>query len=174
MGALKIQILKAKFFFYIISETEFRELTKYCSLTRKHLLQFQSNTSANNNVIADWNLGNGLYILYFYWRRVFKKKLLKWLNKIAKRHQVMYMHQFYNSDRKLSGKDVSSRACQRQHREQHFSFLLNPLDRDGQFPTLACFGTFGHHFSTFRLLCLAKDHWRGFSTLNAHMVHIVN
>ena len=24
------------------------------------------------------------------------------------------------------------------------------------------------------LLYLAKDHWRGFSTQNAHMVHIVN
>ena len=26
----------------------------------------------------------------------------------------------------------------------------------------------------FELHCLAKDHWRGFSTRNAHMVHIVN
>ena len=25
-----------------------------------------------------------------------------------------------------------------------------------------------------RDFCLAKDHWRGFSTRNAHMVHIVN
>ena len=33
---------------------------------------------------------------------------------------------------------------------------------------------FGHYFSTFYATCLAKDHWRGFSTRNAHMVHIVN
>ena len=26
----------------------------------------------------------------------------------------------------------------------------------------------------FELLCLAKDHWRGFCTRNAHMVHFVN
>ena len=38
----------------------------------------------------------------------------------------------------------------------------------------ACFGTFGLSFSTFKLLCLAKDHWWGFITRNAHMVHIVN
>ena len=32
-----------------------------------------------------------------------------------------------------------------------------------------------HHFATFcKLLYLAKDHWWGFSTLNAHMVQIVN
>ena len=30
------------------------------------------------------------------------------------------------------------------------------------------------HFSYFKLLFLAKDHWRGFSTRNAHMVHIIN
>ena len=29
-------------------------------------------------------------------------------------------------------------------------------------------------FQLFKLLCLAKDHWWGFSTRNAHMVHIVN
>ena len=29
-------------------------------------------------------------------------------------------------------------------------------------------------FQLFKLHCLAKDHWRGFSTRNAHMVHIVN
>ena len=29
-------------------------------------------------------------------------------------------------------------------------------------------------FSTFKLLCLAKDHWRGFFTRNVHMVHIVH
>ena len=29
-------------------------------------------------------------------------------------------------------------------------------------------------FQPFKLHCLAKDHWRGFSTRNAHMVHIVN
>ena len=29
-------------------------------------------------------------------------------------------------------------------------------------------------FSPFQLLSLAKDHWRGFNTRNAHMVHIVN
>ena len=29
-------------------------------------------------------------------------------------------------------------------------------------------------FLLFKLHCLAKDHWRGFSTRNAHMVHIVN
>ena len=33
---------------------------------------------------------------------------------------------------------------------------------------------FGHYFSTFYTTCLAKDHWRGFSTRNAHMIHIVN
>ena len=33
---------------------------------------------------------------------------------------------------------------------------------------------FGQYFSTFDTACLAKDHWRGFSTRNAHMVHIVN
>ena len=29
-------------------------------------------------------------------------------------------------------------------------------------------------FQPFQLLSLAKDHWRGFNTRNAHMVHIVN
>ena len=29
-------------------------------------------------------------------------------------------------------------------------------------------------FQPFQLLPLAKDHWRGFNTRNAHMVHIVN
>ena len=29
-------------------------------------------------------------------------------------------------------------------------------------------------FHLFKLLCLANDHWRGFITRNAHMVHIVN
>ena len=38
----------------------------------------------------------------------------------------------------------------------------------------ACFGTFGLLFSTFKLLCLAKDHRLGFITRNAHMAHIVN
>ena len=33
---------------------------------------------------------------------------------------------------------------------------------------------FGHHFSTFKTTLLANDHWRGFRTRNAHMVHIVN
>ena len=33
---------------------------------------------------------------------------------------------------------------------------------------------FGYYFSTFYTTCLAKDHWRGFSTRNAHMIHIVN
>ena len=28
--------------------------------------------------------------------------------------------------------------------------------------------------SSGRKLCLAKDHWWGFSTRNAHMVHVVN
>ena len=32
----------------------------------------------------------------------------------------------------------------------------------------------GHLFSTFEITSLAKDHWWGFSTQNAHMVHIVN
>ena len=32
----------------------------------------------------------------------------------------------------------------------------------------------GHLFPTFETTFLAKDHWRGFSTRNAHMVHIVN
>ena len=31
-----------------------------------------------------------------------------------------------------------------------------------------------HHFKLFELLCLAKDHWCGFRTQNAHMVTIVN
>ena len=35
------------------------------------------------------------------------------------------------------------------------------------------FRHFWHHFSTFKLVCLAKDHWRGFSTRNAHMDGIV-
>ena len=29
-------------------------------------------------------------------------------------------------------------------------------------------------FQLFKLLGLAKDHWRGLSTRNAHIVHIVN
>ena len=33
---------------------------------------------------------------------------------------------------------------------------------------------FGNYFSTFYTTCLAKDQWRGFSTRNAHLVHIVN
>ena len=33
---------------------------------------------------------------------------------------------------------------------------------------------FGHYFWTFESTCLAQDHWWGFSTRNAHMVHIVN
>ena len=36
------------------------------------------------------------------------------------------------------------------------------------------FGNYWHHFLYFKLLWLAKDHWRGFSTRNAHMVHIIN
>ena len=32
----------------------------------------------------------------------------------------------------------------------------------------------GHLFQTFEITFLAKDHRRGFSTRNAHMVHIVN
>ena len=32
----------------------------------------------------------------------------------------------------------------------------------------------GIDFQLLKLLCLAKDHWRGFSTQNAHMVHVVN
>ena len=40
------------------------------------------------------------------------------------------------------------------------------------------FNLFWHHlvitFQRFKLHCLTKDHWRGFSTRNAHMVHIVN
>ena len=32
----------------------------------------------------------------------------------------------------------------------------------------------GINFQFLKLLCLAKDHWRGFSTRNAHIVHIVN
>ena len=32
----------------------------------------------------------------------------------------------------------------------------------------------GITFQLFKLLCLAKDHWRGFGTRNAHMVHIVD
>ena len=32
----------------------------------------------------------------------------------------------------------------------------------------------GITFQHFKLLCLAKDHWRGFSTWNVHMVHVVN
>ena len=30
------------------------------------------------------------------------------------------------------------------------------------------------YFNFIQLLSLAKDHWRGFNTRNAHMVHIVN
>ena len=38
----------------------------------------------------------------------------------------------------------------------------------------ACFGTFcSLLLFNFYTTCLAKDHWRGFSTRNAHMVHIV-
>ena len=34
---------------------------------------------------------------------------------------------------------------------------------------------FGHCFSTFvYTTCLAGDHWRGFSTRNVHVVHVVN
>ena len=33
---------------------------------------------------------------------------------------------------------------------------------------------FGHYFLTFYTTYIAKDQWRGFSTRNAHMVHIVN
>ena len=33
---------------------------------------------------------------------------------------------------------------------------------------------FGITFHLFKLLCLAEDHWRGLSTRNALMVHIVN
>ena len=29
-------------------------------------------------------------------------------------------------------------------------------------------------FQLLKLLCLAQDHWRGYCTRNAHMVHIVN
>ena len=40
------------------------------------------------------------------------------------------------------------------------------------------FSLLRHFFSSFfhflKLLCLAKDYWRGFSTRNAHMVHVVN
>ena len=32
----------------------------------------------------------------------------------------------------------------------------------------------GITFQRFKLLCLAKDHWRGFSARNAHIVHVVN
>ena len=32
----------------------------------------------------------------------------------------------------------------------------------------------GHHFTILKPLSLAKDHWWGFSTHNAHMIHIVN
>ena len=32
---------------------------------------------------------------------------------------------------------------------------------------------FEHRFSFFELLCLTWDHWTWFSTLNAHMIHIV-
>ena len=38
----------------------------------------------------------------------------------------------------------------------------------------ACFCTFGASLCNIWLLCMAKDHWRGFSTRNEHMVHIVN
>ena len=33
---------------------------------------------------------------------------------------------------------------------------------------------FWHLFSYFKLLCLAKDQWREFSTRDAHMVHFIN
>ena len=39
----------------------------------------------------------------------------------------------------------------------------------------ACLCTFGSSlFNFLKLHCLAKDHWWGFITWNAHMVHIVN
>ena len=38
----------------------------------------------------------------------------------------------------------------------------------------ASFGTFVTSLQLFKLLCLAKNHWWGFCTRNAHMVHIVN
>ena len=41
-------------------------------------------------------------------------------------------------------------------------------------PFGSLFRYFWHHFSTFKLLYLAKDHWRWLSTRNAHLVHIVN
>ena len=36
------------------------------------------------------------------------------------------------------------------------------------------FGACIFNLQLLELLCLAEDHWRGFSTRNAHMVHIVN
>ena len=36
------------------------------------------------------------------------------------------------------------------------------------------FGIFGHHISTFTLLCFAKGHWWGYDTRNEHTVHIIN
>ena len=38
----------------------------------------------------------------------------------------------------------------------------------------ACFGTLWSLLFTFYTTCFSKDHWQGFSTRNAHMVHIVN
>ena len=36
------------------------------------------------------------------------------------------------------------------------------------------FGTFGNYFSTFSTTFLAQEYWWGFSTRNAHIIHIVN
>ena len=39
----------------------------------------------------------------------------------------------------------------------------------------SCLGTFSYLlFNFFYTSCLAEDHWLGFSTRNAHIVHIVN
>ena len=45
---------------------------------------------------------------------------------------------------------------------------------DHNSPNLLVLALFGPYFSTFYTKCLAEDHWRGFTTRNAHMVHIVN
>ena len=66
-------------------------------------------------------------------------------------------------------------------RTSKFSFFK--IDRNFNFVGLYytipfCFNLLWHllviTFQLFKLHCLVKDHWRGFSTRNAHMVYIVN
>ena len=99
--------------------------------------------------------------------------------------------------RKLSGPDVSCwTSDQRYHGENSFYGrlrLIRSVLRASKFSVLKLisivilwvYNTIHFGFSLFRhfwgilfqlikLLCLAKDHWRGFSTRNAYIVHIFN